>query len=139
MTGWKNAVIHRGSRKLYRHRRHDHQNSQNRLRKWSTFNLRKFVTSSRRRNNIYRIRIQNEELPHHSISRRHSRWSQGPEFDMLGQRESNGRFSEILWKVSHKYLQPGEWKKLAQRWSFTDEQIKAIEHQYTGWLNHVSI
>lgn len=38
----------------------------------------------------------------------------------------------ILWKLSHKQLASGDWKKLALHWAFTATQIKAIEHQYTG-------
>ncbi|KAF4531600.1 hypothetical protein B566_EDAN010066 [Ephemera danica] len=49
-----------------------------------------------------------------------------------GRGNSNERLREILWKVSYKQLSAGEWKRLAYHWSFTDEQIKAIEHQYTG-------
>ena len=38
----------------------------------------------------------------------------------------------ILWKLATKYLRPGEWKRLAQHWRFTDAHIRAIEHQWTG-------
>jgi hypothetical protein len=34
--------------------------------------------------------------------------------------------------LAYKQLAPGDWKKLASHWAFTPEQIKAIEHQYTG-------
>ncbi|XP_011693596.1 PREDICTED: ankyrin repeat and death domain-containing protein 1A-like isoform X2 [Wasmannia auropunctata] len=48
---------------------------------------------------------------------------------------NNGRLSEqvrsVLWKLAYKQLAPGDWKKLALHWTFTPEQIKAIEHQYT--------
>ncbi|XP_049791659.1 ankyrin repeat and death domain-containing protein 1A-like isoform X4 [Schistocerca nitens] len=44
----------------------------------------------------------------------------------------NERLRAVLWKVAYKQLAPGEWKRLAHHWAFTDEQIKAIEHQYTG-------
>ncbi|KAH0949131.1 hypothetical protein HN011_011253 [Eciton burchellii] len=53
---------------------------------------------------------------------------------------NNGRLSEqirsILWKLAYKQLAPGDWKKLALHWAFTPEQIKAIEHQYTGPSSH---
>jgi hypothetical protein len=42
----------------------------------------------------------------------------------------------ILRKLAHKQLSPGEWKKLAHLWAFTDEQIKAIEHQYIGDMSY---
>lgn len=51
--------------------------------------------------------------------------------ETLRMRESE-RLKEILYKLSYKQLGPGEWKKLAQHWAFTDDQIKAIEHQYNG-------
>uniref|UniRef100_A0A8B9LQX8 Ankyrin repeat and death domain containing 1A n=1 Tax=Astyanax mexicanus TaxID=7994 RepID=A0A8B9LQX8_ASTMX len=38
----------------------------------------------------------------------------------------------ILWKLATKYLKPGEWKRLAQHWRFTDAHIRAIEHEWTG-------
>ncbi|XP_018051172.1 PREDICTED: ankyrin repeat and death domain-containing protein 1A-like [Atta colombica] len=48
---------------------------------------------------------------------------------------NNGRLSEqirsILWKLAYKQLAPEDWKKLAVHWTFTPEQIRAIEHQYT--------
>ncbi|XP_050304038.1 ankyrin repeat and death domain-containing protein 1A-like isoform X3 [Anthonomus grandis grandis] len=42
------------------------------------------------------------------------------------------RLKEVLYKLAYKHLGPGEWKKLAYHWSFTEDQIKAIEHQYNG-------
>lgn len=38
----------------------------------------------------------------------------------------------ILWKLAYKQLGPEDWKKLALHWAFTNDQIRAIEHQYTG-------
>lgn len=46
--------------------------------------------------------------------------------------ETDENLEMILRKLAHKQLTPGEWKKLAHLWAFTDEQIKAIEHQYIG-------
>lgn len=39
---------------------------------------------------------------------------------------------DILCLVAKHYLDPGDWKKLAKLFKFTDEHIQAIEHQYTG-------
>ena len=39
---------------------------------------------------------------------------------------------EILWRLATKQLRSGEWKKLAHHWGFTENHVKAIEHQYTG-------
>ncbi|XP_031848986.1 uncharacterized protein LOC116434587 isoform X1 [Nomia melanderi] len=40
----------------------------------------------------------------------------------------------VLWKLAYKHLGPEDWKKLALHWAFTQEQILAIEHQYTAPL-----
>ncbi|XP_046761749.1 ankyrin repeat and death domain-containing protein 1B isoform X6 [Gallus gallus] len=37
-----------------------------------------------------------------------------------------------LWNLAYNHLKPQEWKILALFWKFTDEQIKAIEEQWTG-------
>ncbi|KAH0628018.1 hypothetical protein JD844_008667 [Phrynosoma platyrhinos] len=37
-----------------------------------------------------------------------------------------------LWNLAYNQLKMREWTKLAQFWKFTDEQIKAIEEQWTG-------
>jgi hypothetical protein len=39
---------------------------------------------------------------------------------------------EILWRLATKSFKQGDWKKLARHWEFTEDHIKAIEHQYTG-------
>ncbi|KAG8223082.1 hypothetical protein J437_LFUL002030 [Ladona fulva] len=49
-----------------------------------------------------------------------------------GTTHSQERLRELLWKVSYKQLGPGEWRRLALHWKFTEDQIRAIEHQYTG-------
>lgn len=46
--------------------------------------------------------------------------------------ENAERIRQVLYKLAYKQLQQDEWKRLACNWAFTDEQIKAIEHQYTG-------
>uniref|UniRef100_A0ACB8E5Y6 Ankyrin repeat and death domain-containing protein 1A n=2 Tax=Sphaerodactylus townsendi TaxID=933632 RepID=A0ACB8E5Y6_9SAUR len=38
----------------------------------------------------------------------------------------------VLWRLATKYLRPGEWKKLAHFWKFTEAHIRAIEHQWAG-------
>ncbi|EEZ97168.2 Tankyrase-like Protein [Tribolium castaneum] len=65
-----------------------------------------------------------------SLSTARSKWRSTKE-DIRG-RDNNERLKEILYKVAYKQLGPGEWKMLAHHWAFTDEQIKAIEHQYNG-------
>ncbi|KAI5088324.1 ankyrin repeat and death domain-containing protein 1B isoform X2, partial [Silurus meridionalis] len=38
----------------------------------------------------------------------------------------------MLWNMAYKLLGKNEWKKLAEHWAFTEEQIAAIEEQWTG-------
>lgn len=45
---------------------------------------------------------------------------------------NNEKLRSLLYRVAYKHLTQGEWKRLALHWAFTDEQIRAIEHQYTG-------
>ncbi|XP_075210375.1 uncharacterized protein LOC142317714 [Lycorma delicatula] len=47
-------------------------------------------------------------------------------------RSNDFKLKKLLWKLAYKKLDNGDWKKLALHWAFTDDQIKAIEHQYTG-------
>ncbi|XP_072904374.1 ankyrin repeat and death domain-containing protein 1B-like isoform X2 [Hemitrygon akajei] len=37
-----------------------------------------------------------------------------------------------LWSLAHRDLKPKDWKRLANQWHFTEEQIKGIEEQWTG-------
>uniref|UniRef100_F6Q5C2 Ankyrin repeat and death domain containing 1B n=1 Tax=Monodelphis domestica TaxID=13616 RepID=F6Q5C2_MONDO len=37
-----------------------------------------------------------------------------------------------LWKLAYHQLKAQEWRKLARSWEFLDEQIKAIEEQWSG-------
>lgn len=49
-----------------------------------------------------------------------------------GNSEDADQLQKILYKLSHKFLQDGDWRALASHWAFTEDQIKAIEHQYSG-------
>ncbi|CAH1795976.1 unnamed protein product [Owenia fusiformis] len=47
--------------------------------------------------------------------------------------------NDVLWKLAKKQLRKDEWRKLGSYWEFTDTQILAIQHQYTGeqsWKEH---
>lgn len=46
--------------------------------------------------------------------------------------DANERVRSLLFWLAYKQLSEGEWKRLAHHWAFTGEQVKAIEHQYTG-------
>ncbi|XP_077989211.1 uncharacterized protein LOC144443555 isoform X1 [Glandiceps talaboti] len=53
--------------------------------------------------------------------------------------EEAAQMRPILWKLGTRQLRKEEWKKLAFVWGFSDSQIKAIEHQFTGdksWKEH---
>ncbi|XP_066137418.1 ankyrin repeat and death domain-containing protein 1A-like isoform X1 [Euwallacea fornicatus] len=66
-----------------------------------------------------------------SIRRKLSKgWRTGSKDE--GKAKEYERLKEILYKLAYKHLSPGEWKRLAHYWAFTDDQIKAIEHQYNG-------
>lgn len=45
----------------------------------------------------------------------------------------------VMWRLATKYLKPGEWKKLAHFWKFTDAHIRAIEQQWTGIKHYPDI
>uniref|UniRef100_A0A9L0TR11 Ankyrin repeat and death domain containing 1B n=1 Tax=Equus caballus TaxID=9796 RepID=A0A9L0TR11_HORSE len=38
----------------------------------------------------------------------------------------------LLWNLAYRQLKAGEWQRLARSWNFTDEQIRAIEEQWSG-------
>ncbi|XP_062240628.1 ankyrin repeat and death domain-containing protein 1B [Platichthys flesus] len=38
----------------------------------------------------------------------------------------------MAWRLAYELLKPGDWKKLAEHWNFTKEQVWAIEEQWTG-------
>ncbi|RXN03525.1 ankyrin repeat and death domain-containing 1B [Labeo rohita] len=39
---------------------------------------------------------------------------------------------DIIWDLAYKHLKRNDWKKLAEYWEFTDDQVAAIEEQWTG-------
>ncbi|KAM4054225.1 ankyrin repeat and death domain-containing protein 1B isoform 2-T2 [Anomaloglossus baeobatrachus] len=41
-----------------------------------------------------------------------------------------------LWDLAYQQLKPDEWKRLAQRWNFSEQQIKAIEMQWTDKFSY---
>ncbi|KAJ6220911.1 hypothetical protein RDWZM_006723 [Blomia tropicalis] len=43
-----------------------------------------------------------------------------------------GHIRKLLYYLSRNHLESSDWKQLARFWDFTEDQIKAIEHQYTG-------
>ncbi|XP_061875441.1 ankyrin repeat and death domain-containing protein 1B isoform X2 [Colius striatus] len=59
----------------------------------------------------------------------------GSEFGLSFKQDHSTQTKQIrssLWDLAYNQLKPQEWKKLALFWKFTDEQIKAVEEQWTG-------
>ncbi|XP_074668585.1 ankyrin repeat and death domain-containing protein 1B isoform X2 [Strix aluco] len=59
----------------------------------------------------------------------------GSDFDLSFKQDHSTQTKQIrssLWNLAYNQLKPQEWKKLALFWKFTEEQIKAIEEQWTG-------
>lgn len=50
----------------------------------------------------------------------------------LSKIEYEDKLVEILFTLSQRHLKAADWKSLAHYWRFSDEHVKAIEHQYTG-------
>ncbi|XP_031771636.1 ankyrin repeat and death domain-containing protein 1A isoform X1 [Apis florea] len=64
------------------------------------------------------------------------RWREGSRGESISSNNSvlSEHIRSILWKLAYKQLGPEDWKKLALHWAFTNDQIRAIEHQYTAPL-----
>uniref|UniRef100_A0A8C5TUR0 Ankyrin repeat and death domain containing 1B n=1 Tax=Malurus cyaneus samueli TaxID=2593467 RepID=A0A8C5TUR0_9PASS len=61
--------------------------------------------------------------------------ARGPDFSVSFKQDHSIETKQIrssLWNLAYNQLKPCEWKKMAMFWKFTDEQIKAIEEQWTG-------
>ncbi|KAI1240031.1 hypothetical protein IHE44_0011476 [Lamprotornis superbus] len=64
--------------------------------------------------------------------------SNGSDFSVSFKQDHNTQTKQIrssLWNLAYNQLKPREWKKLAVFWKFTDEQIKAIEEQWTAEIS----
>ncbi|XP_043370309.1 ankyrin repeat and death domain-containing protein 1B isoform X5 [Dermochelys coriacea] len=58
-----------------------------------------------------------------------------PDFSLAFKQDHSAQTKQIrycLWNLAYNQLKPQEWKTLALFWKFTEEQIKAIEEQWTG-------
>uniref|UniRef100_A0A8C3VQ20 Ankyrin repeat and death domain containing 1A n=1 Tax=Catagonus wagneri TaxID=51154 RepID=A0A8C3VQ20_9CETA len=47
-------------------------------------------------------------------------------------RQEMQQLRSVLWQLASRYLRPGEWKKLAYCWEFTEAHVDAMEQQWTG-------
>ncbi|XP_053466139.1 ankyrin repeat and death domain-containing protein 1B [Ictalurus furcatus] len=62
-----------------------------------------------------------------------------PEFSLTfkpDHRAETKQTRNMLWNLAYRLLSKNEWKKLADHWAFTEEQIAAIEEQWTGPNSH---
>ncbi|XP_072520865.1 uncharacterized protein ankdd1b isoform X3 [Salminus brasiliensis] len=50
----------------------------------------------------------------------------------LDHRSETKQVRGVMWKLAYSLLKKNEWKKLAQHWGFTEQQVAAIEEQWTG-------
>uniref|UniRef100_A0A8D3AC94 Ankyrin repeat and death domain containing 1B n=1 Tax=Scophthalmus maximus TaxID=52904 RepID=A0A8D3AC94_SCOMX len=50
----------------------------------------------------------------------------------LDHRQETRQLRSMAWRLAYELLKPGDWKKLAEHWNFTKEQVSAIEEQWTG-------
>lgn len=51
-------------------------------------------------------------------------------------RSENKELYSMAWRLAYKLLKPGDWKRLATHWDFTQDQVSAIEEQWTGAITH---
>lgn len=47
-------------------------------------------------------------------------------------RYNTKQLRSMAWRLAYELLKPGDWKRLAEHWGFTKEQVSAIEGQWTG-------
>ncbi|XP_018525235.1 ankyrin repeat and death domain-containing protein 1B [Lates calcarifer] len=50
----------------------------------------------------------------------------------LDHRYETRQYRSKAWRLAYELLRPGDWKRLAEHWEFTKEQVSAIEEQWTG-------
>ncbi|XP_027890727.1 ankyrin repeat and death domain-containing protein 1B isoform X2 [Xiphophorus couchianus] len=50
----------------------------------------------------------------------------------LDHRNETKQLRSTAWRLAYELLKPRDWKRLAENWAFTKEQVAAIEDQWTG-------
>ncbi|KAJ8380388.1 hypothetical protein SKAU_G00011660 [Synaphobranchus kaupii] len=50
----------------------------------------------------------------------------------LDHREETRQIRTTIWNLAYKQFKPRDWKRLARHWVFTEEQVSAIEEQWTA-------
>ncbi|XP_038126897.1 ankyrin repeat and death domain-containing protein 1B isoform X3 [Cyprinodon tularosa] len=59
-------------------------------------------------------------------------YSEHPLTFKLDHRIETKQLRSTAWRLAYELLKPGDWKRLAENWAFTKEQVSAIEDQWTG-------
>lgn len=54
----------------------------------------------------------------------------------LDHRYETKQLRAMAWRLAYELLKEGAWKRLAEHWGFTTEQVSAIEEQWTGAMTH---
>ncbi|XP_041856626.1 ankyrin repeat and death domain-containing protein 1B isoform X2 [Melanotaenia boesemani] len=50
----------------------------------------------------------------------------------LDHRNETKQLRSIAWRLAYELLKAGDWKRLAEHWGFTKEQVSAMQEQWTG-------
>ncbi|XP_035999496.1 ankyrin repeat and death domain-containing protein 1A isoform X2 [Fundulus heteroclitus] len=50
----------------------------------------------------------------------------------LDHRTETKQLRSTAWRLAYELLKPRDWKRLAESWAFTKEQVSAVEDQWTG-------
>ncbi|KAM4577862.1 uncharacterized protein ankdd1b isoform 1-T1 [Fundulus diaphanus] len=50
----------------------------------------------------------------------------------LDHRTETKQLRSAAWRLAYELLKPRDWKRLAESWAFTKEQVSAVEDQWTG-------
>lgn len=47
-------------------------------------------------------------------------------------RADTKQIRDTMWNLAYRCFKRSDWKRLAEHWGFTQEQVAAIEEQWTG-------
>uniref|UniRef100_A0A8C5I4Q3 Death domain-containing protein n=1 Tax=Gouania willdenowi TaxID=441366 RepID=A0A8C5I4Q3_GOUWI len=59
-------------------------------------------------------------------------YSEYPLTFKLDHRNETKQLRSMAWRLAYELLKPGDWKRLAVHWGFTQDQMCAIDEQWTG-------
>ncbi|XP_068166805.1 ankyrin repeat and death domain-containing protein 1A [Antennarius striatus] len=55
----------------------------------------------------------------------------------LDHRNETKQVRSMAWRLAYELLKPTDWKRLAEHWGFTKDQVSAIEEQWTGQQSYL--